>query len=199
MSAKMCTNNNTRSEYMRGARKIKKALDAQIQAFDSTSPNSEYEAFAWAFSLRAEFVSKRAHEWVHQYMLDWEPAIYSPKSFEHMKVSLKLGEALAMLAALASAVELDIQKFKQEMREQAQKYSDELVRFQPQFEPSLQNGISLLTAKVMMDQLDEEVKHATLEIGRLSNVRAEAGIAMINVQRLASLRMFFDDEAALVE
>jgi hypothetical protein len=43
----MNNNNNTRSEYMRGTRQIKKLLDAKIESFDPTKDNAEYEAFLW--------------------------------------------------------------------------------------------------------------------------------------------------------
>ena len=39
------------------------------------------------------------------------------------------------------------------------------------------------------------MSQTTAEIGRLGNERAQAAIAILNVQRLASLRVFFDEEA----
>jgi 4-diphosphocytidyl-2C-methyl-D-erythritol kinase len=128
-------------------------------------------------------------------MLDWDTALLSQNNFEIMKERLKLGPALTMLQDLASDVALDIPEFIQEMREQAQKYGEDLARYEPQYEPSIQNGISKHTATVMMDELSEKSQLATIEIGKLSNERAQAGIAMLNVKRLASLRVFFDEEA----
>ena len=193
----MNVNHNTRSEHMRSTRHMKKLLDEKIESFDATKENAEYEAFAWALALRDEFLSKRAREWVRNHMFDWDTALLSQNNFEIMKERLKLGPALAMLIDLASAVALDIPEFIKEMQEQAQKYGDDLARYQPQFEPSIQNGISKHTATTMMDELDEKSQLATVEIGRLSNDRAQAGIAMRNVQHLAALRVFFDDEAML--
>jgi hypothetical protein len=176
---------------------MKKLLDEQIESFDATKENAEYEAFVWAFALHDDLLSKRALEWVRKHMFYWETALLSPNNFEIMKERLKLGPALAMLIDLASAVALDIPEFIQEMKEQAQKYGEDLARYHPQYEPSIQNGISKHTATVMMDELNEKIQLATIEIGRLSSDRAQAGIAMLDVQRLASLRVFFDDEAAL--
>ena len=180
---------NIRSDYMRAARTMKTLVDAKIEAFDSDKKDMEFETFSWAFSVRDDFLSKRAREWIQQHMSDWETAL---QTFETMK-------AKAILQALASAIAMDIPDFLQEMHKQAQKYGDDLIRFQPQFEPFIQNGVSTHTAAELTTELETFMSLKTAEIGKLGSERAQAAIAILNVQRLASLRAFFDAEAKSVQ
>ena len=212
-SAIVAAQNMTRSSYVAKLRSLLAAVNAQLTKLAEDNHNNddkdkEYAAFCWALSMRYEFFfgerdPKRLHEIVRKVMFDWPEALVSKEVFEENRERYQLGDARSMLWGIASAIELDIPDFVEAMKEEGECEAERLMERHPCFRTvdSLTvapvTGIDPETAEKMLREMNAEIKEIAAATEKLSEQRIKALFGLRSVQRLAELRVFFDNEKAV--